>query len=902
MANIQINENHPSMLPEDIGNAVASVIEILSMTGMTAQEIANRLLDGSSDVQIDLIRDIVDEQIVNSEIVSAAAAGYITFMEYSQLESNGAPASGELAMVWNDPVASNNGYYGWTGSEWVKSKFRKKEAIPNGPCFKDIDGEINGFVAETTGDGTWTIRVRGSYMLDGIRYSVGLPGDHVIIPCAEGDKYIIATESGISCVASLPADMHAVLAYLGPYWWAHSVPHYGVSAKKLTGLPGNTSTLYPMAVWNGQGFNDVSADHQKYQITHMPHVDRPDCQAAIHHLKNDLVKPADTHPKWLVLDGLMNAFHPPFSAPVPRVKTSGLPSYDDKFQYNVAQFAYEKTTDPGFDGKLKSDQTIVITGLLDRAIDFNHMSSPDGIDINSMSQDAGFPPEIEIYRAGSIKGATRLRAFNENTIVTFSASGNDQLDGKYWQLKKVSRGSNESYMSGVSIPAGGSMIKSFLPGRSNTTGTVSVKFNSGHTAPVVDILDASDVVIASSSTVVDNVVQVAYNNSTNTTKIKVSDQSGTSVVSKIAHYYDRTDYTELYLFSEDESGFTLSGGASYVSATQPSAFNQTVTATISPLDERDLTLTLNGTEAAGKIAPVMNIIAEDIILERAFGGQDPSATLGTTMFNNGDTGVSFLLRRCITNSYRERLDGWLAGNWKFDSATNAPITYVIDGMDCSSIADNLPEGNGLTARNIYCAYSKMLQFMDGRGSHADLIQGFSGDSGGRENIFYFNLWLHQVPFESGENPWFDPLLYPDFDTENDTGSKAGPNSSLFFVKKDTPFFRNITMIKGLSYGGTYPLRLAKLANGAVYENIVVKDWFLFGNSHKYYSISANAANNDVVTSADLDIKEWDVRCAQTGLPLPSPALVADHQTEVGGYRTLQLVDICGHTDWDATLV
>lgn len=865
--------------------------------GMSLEAIAQALQN--SGISEEQARDIAAEQIANSELVSSALQGFISYETKSDMDAAGAPSSGELAIVWSDSIPDNNGYYGWNSSAWEKSKLRQKEAIPNGPCHYDVSGNVNGLYVQGIADGTWTIRVYGSYILDGLRYSVGVAGTPVVVSCAAGDKYVIATSSGVSCVSSLPATSHAVLALLGMNQWASTIPHYKITADQLTGLPDNTSTTYPPAVWDGQGWNDVSADDQNYLIVNLPRVDMPDAVAAINHLKNDFVTPDDVRPEWLMLDGDINAYDPPFMAPVPRVKSSSAFNlFDEKDQYDLTDFAYDATNDTGFNGKLKSDQNIYLTGLLDRAINFNHLNLPDGFTINSFTQDAGFPPELEIYRAGLFKNGPRLRLWNEETLVTFAGTGNDLLDGKTWKLQKVARGSNESYISGVSIPSGGSMLTTFAPGRSNTTGTVSVKFKTGYAAPLVEILDSSDSVIASSSIVTSNVIQVAYTNPTSQTKIRISDSTGTSVATKVAHYYDRTDYTKLYLFRDDEDGFTLSGGATYVSSTQPTAYNNTLTASLVPVDDRDFSLTLAGGEDAGTVAPIVNVIAEDIILERAFGGQDASATLGTTMFANGDLGVSFKIGRCITNSYRDRSDGLLAGNWKFETATTVPRTYEINGMDCSSIADNLPEGNGLKASNVYCAFSKMLQFMDGRGSHADLIQGFSGSSGGREDISYYNLWLHQEPFESGNQLWFDPNLYPDFDTTNNEGSKAGPNSALFFVKKDAPFFRNVTMIKGLSYGGSYPLRLSKLAAGAIYENIVVKDWFLFGNPHKYYSISANAAGNDVVTGADLDIREWDVRCAQTGLRLPSPSVVADNQAVAGNYRTLRTIDICGHTDWN----
>ncbi|MEK9714058.1 MAG: hypothetical protein VW258_15960, partial [Thalassolituus sp.] len=211
------------MTPEEIGQAIQ---DAAAGGGLTEQE----------------VRDIANEQITDSALITAALQGFISYETKASMDSAGAPPSGELAIVWGDSTPNNNGYYGWNGSAWEKSELRQKESIPNGPCHYDVSGNVNGLYVQGIADGTWTIRVYGSYMLDGLRYSVGVAGTPVVISCAAGDKYVVATSSGVSCVASLPSTSHAVLALLGMNQWASTIPHYKITADKLTGLPDNTST------------------------------------------------------------------------------------------------------------------------------------------------------------------------------------------------------------------------------------------------------------------------------------------------------------------------------------------------------------------------------------------------------------------------------------------------------------------------------------------------------------------------------------------------------------------------------------------------------------------------------------------------------------------------------------
>ncbi|QKS98246.1 hypothetical protein HUO05_23910 (plasmid) [Vibrio alginolyticus] len=55
--------------------------------------------------------------------IQALVNGRLTFKTKADLFSSGAPENGEVAEVWGDTTNQNNGLYGWTGTEWVKSTY-----------------------------------------------------------------------------------------------------------------------------------------------------------------------------------------------------------------------------------------------------------------------------------------------------------------------------------------------------------------------------------------------------------------------------------------------------------------------------------------------------------------------------------------------------------------------------------------------------------------------------------------------------------------------------------------------------------------------------------------------------------------------------------------------------------
>lgn len=87
----------------------------------------NQILKGSANdsvviggvVKPSITKDIEDKWAA----LSALAQGRLTFNTKYDMDASGSPSADQLAEVWNDPAADNNGLYGWTGSSWLKAPF-----------------------------------------------------------------------------------------------------------------------------------------------------------------------------------------------------------------------------------------------------------------------------------------------------------------------------------------------------------------------------------------------------------------------------------------------------------------------------------------------------------------------------------------------------------------------------------------------------------------------------------------------------------------------------------------------------------------------------------------------------------------------------------------------------------
>ncbi len=68
------------------------------------------------------------------DVLQAMVIGRVPFATKAALDASGAPVADvngnlPLAQVWNDPVESNNGLYGWSGSAWIKSPYDIKNVV-----------------------------------------------------------------------------------------------------------------------------------------------------------------------------------------------------------------------------------------------------------------------------------------------------------------------------------------------------------------------------------------------------------------------------------------------------------------------------------------------------------------------------------------------------------------------------------------------------------------------------------------------------------------------------------------------------------------------------------------------------------------------------------------------------
>lgn len=87
----------------------------------------NTILAGTDDETVTVNgveKDSISKAIRDKfSAIQALVQGRLAYENKSEMDGAGAPPNSELAQVWNDPVADNNGLYGWNGLVWVKSKY-----------------------------------------------------------------------------------------------------------------------------------------------------------------------------------------------------------------------------------------------------------------------------------------------------------------------------------------------------------------------------------------------------------------------------------------------------------------------------------------------------------------------------------------------------------------------------------------------------------------------------------------------------------------------------------------------------------------------------------------------------------------------------------------------------------
>ncbi|HIF9531183.1 TPA: SGNH/GDSL hydrolase family protein [Photobacterium damselae] len=91
----------------------------------------NQVLLGSDEVTITIggvAKPSVSKAIKDHfSAMNSMVQGRLQFQTKSEMVAAGAPPKGELAEVWNDPVESFNGVYGWNGA-WIKSVYGTVQA------------------------------------------------------------------------------------------------------------------------------------------------------------------------------------------------------------------------------------------------------------------------------------------------------------------------------------------------------------------------------------------------------------------------------------------------------------------------------------------------------------------------------------------------------------------------------------------------------------------------------------------------------------------------------------------------------------------------------------------------------------------------------------------------------
>lgn len=110
--------------------------------------------------------------------LQAMVNGRVAYETKAQLEAAGSPpADKPLAEVWNDPLESNNGLYGWNGVAWEKSPYDKYETVLGvvGSLSDSVDGRIADMkvnagvifaITDALGNAALTVKDDGSVAIE----------------------------------------------------------------------------------------------------------------------------------------------------------------------------------------------------------------------------------------------------------------------------------------------------------------------------------------------------------------------------------------------------------------------------------------------------------------------------------------------------------------------------------------------------------------------------------------------------------------------------------------------------------------------------------------------------------------------------------------------------------------
>lgn len=116
----------------------------------------NTILTGSDNETVEIngvSKDSISKVIKDrfAEIL-AMVDGKIPFETKALLDASGAPSTDALAEVWNDPVVSNNGYYGWSNGEWTPAVLTIKNTIDKNNQSSPVTGYAVSEYSKTKAD------------------------------------------------------------------------------------------------------------------------------------------------------------------------------------------------------------------------------------------------------------------------------------------------------------------------------------------------------------------------------------------------------------------------------------------------------------------------------------------------------------------------------------------------------------------------------------------------------------------------------------------------------------------------------------------------------------------------------------------------------------------------------
>ena len=151
--------------------------------------------------------------------LQALLRGRVGYQTKALLDAAGAPADSELAEVWNDSVLENNGWYGWTGVVWEKSKH---DTIIN----KVVKGNTSSPVS---GDAIWQLQELVSESKNRFDLDAVVSGYLPVVAPFDGQLFDVsgvAKTSDFIWVGDLQVGESLYINGLGSVAWGRSYVYY----------------------------------------------------------------------------------------------------------------------------------------------------------------------------------------------------------------------------------------------------------------------------------------------------------------------------------------------------------------------------------------------------------------------------------------------------------------------------------------------------------------------------------------------------------------------------------------------------------------------------------------------------------------------------------------------------